>query len=290
MELKCIITLASASVRIPFTAMERSLRAVGCDLPVRVIPFNDDKFELPANSEWWILPEVRSWIHQSRASSTAKGMMQKYQTFLVGGYLFVDSDVVFLRDPREVFAEAVGFVTCCGHWHNPAHTFTEESRNLMAQKSTVWQSRVFNAGQFACDQPLYDFDSLRATAGSTALRSTCLENLYHDQPGMNALVFSSGVKVTNLTLPPRNVESTWAGDYRTADYRSYWTDLDRTPCFIHWAGRKPDSGLPIDELFYDHLRGKEIEAWREECGKKAKVPIGPLVALKRFRKFLKRSL
>ena len=33
--------------------MERSLRAVGCDLPLLVIPYDEDLFELPPNAEWW---------------------------------------------------------------------------------------------------------------------------------------------------------------------------------------------------------------------------------------------
>jgi hypothetical protein len=42
-----IITMASRGVRIPFLAFERSLRAVGCDLPLLVIPYGNDLFDLP---------------------------------------------------------------------------------------------------------------------------------------------------------------------------------------------------------------------------------------------------
>lgn len=265
MELNCIISLASSRVRLSFTAMERSLREVGCDLPLRVIPFNDDRFELPANAEWWVLPEVRQWVNASPASARAHGVMHKYQTLLVGGYLFVDSDVVFLRDPREVFAAESGFVTCCGHWHNPDHTCTAETKAWMRRQTTVWQSAVFNSGQFACDRPLFEFANLRRTAESAGMRATCLGNRFHEQPGMNALVFASGVDVTNLTLPPRRLESSWAGDYTGRDYADYWQDRNRMPCFLHWAGRKPDGGLPIDELFYRQLRGEELRDWSAEC-------------------------
>jgi hypothetical protein len=47
MEIDRIITMASQSVRIQFLAFERSLCAVGCDLPLLVIPYEqDDGFDL----------------------------------------------------------------------------------------------------------------------------------------------------------------------------------------------------------------------------------------------------
>ncbi len=265
MDLKHIITLASDGVRLPFTVMERSLRKVGCDLPLRVIPFDENIFNLPVNAEWWVLPEVREWVGRSQASPRARGVMHKYQTLLTGEYLFVDSDVVFLRDPREVFSPNKGFVTCCGHWHDSDHTCTAETKATMVDFTTVWQSGVFNSGQYACDRPLYDFPKLREMAESKKYRAACMESQFHEQPGMNALVFGSGIQVTNLTLPPRRLESSWAGDYRDSDYERYWSKTSRMPCFIHWAGRKPNGRLPIDELFQRNLRDGEIQKWADQC-------------------------
>lgn len=267
MKLNYIITLASRGVQLPFNAMERSLRSVGCDLPLRVIPFNEDRFTLPANAEWWVVPELREWIDQCPASARAKGVMHKYQTLLIGNYLFVDSDVIFLRDPREVYAAPTGFITSCGHWHDPSHTVTSSTRAWMQKQSTIWQSSVFNSGQFACDRPLYDFETLRAQAESEELKETCLGNPFHEQPGMNALVFASRVPVTNLCLPPHRFESSWAGDYIEANYAEYWTNLSRKPCFLHWAGRKPNGESPVDELFLQHLNEDEKHQWNAACQK-----------------------
>jgi hypothetical protein len=47
MKLQKIITMASSAVEIPFLAMERSLRASGCQLPIWVIPYNEKIFDLP---------------------------------------------------------------------------------------------------------------------------------------------------------------------------------------------------------------------------------------------------
>ena len=150
MKLEKIITLANRKVRLQFSAMERSLRATGCDLPLWVIPYDDQRFDLPANAIWWELPEVRSLLTEYRAHR----MTAKYQCFTTGNYQYVDSDVVFLRNPEAVLAQQVGFITSCGHWGNPGHTYTEASLKVLKHKSTCWQTLVFNAGQFACDQVL----------------------------------------------------------------------------------------------------------------------------------------
>ena len=44
--------MASKAVRLDFIAMERSLRATGCDVPIKIIPFDSSRFELPENSSW----------------------------------------------------------------------------------------------------------------------------------------------------------------------------------------------------------------------------------------------
>ncbi|MFM6609824.1 MAG: hypothetical protein ACKPJQ_10410, partial [Dolichospermum sp.] len=229
MKIDKIISLANQNVKLRFLAMERSLRDNGCDLPLLVIPYDDNLFDLPKGSTWWEIPEIIHWLDREKSHP----MMRKYQCLTIKNYQFVDSDVCFLRNPQNVLEPFSGFITSCGHWHNPGETYTEQSLDLMLMKTTAWQSRVFNAGQFACDQELYDTQSLITTAIQPEFVNTCVKFPHHDQPGLNMLVFSSGVKITNLTLPPVYMESTWAGDY-PVQYEHYWTDSDRKPYLIHW--------------------------------------------------------
>ena len=121
MKIDKIITLASADVQWQFMAMERSLRACGCDLPLLVIPYDDQKtFDLPANASWWKMDEVMSWLQQYNTFPA----LRKYQCLLTDNYQYVDSDIVFLRNPQEVLAGQKGFITSCGHWNNTGHTCT----------------------------------------------------------------------------------------------------------------------------------------------------------------------
>jgi len=69
MKLEKIITLANEPVRLRFLAMERSLRATGCDLPLLVIPYDDRRFELPPNAQWWET-DLGRWLKQERTHPT----------------------------------------------------------------------------------------------------------------------------------------------------------------------------------------------------------------------------
>ncbi|MBB5030967.1 hypothetical protein [Prosthecobacter vanneervenii] len=260
MKLEFIATLASPEVRLRFLAMERSLRAVGCDLPLRVIPYHEGRFDLPRNAEWWEDAKLCDWLMQWKAHPT----MRKYQCLLEKNFQFVDSDVIFLRNPNEVLAACEGFITSCGHWKYPNETLTAESESLVSQKSTNWQLSIFNTGQWACDRRLYSFEQLRERCEAEGFRNTCLTFPHHEQPGINLLVNTSDVVINNVTLPPLRMESTWAGDYIDAHFERFWVDNQRKPYLIHWAGCDMSKARPIDRLMEDFLLSDELDAWRQE--------------------------
>jgi hypothetical protein len=264
MNLERIISLANRNVRLRFSAMERSLRDTGCDLPLWVIPYDNSRFELPTNATWWEVPDVLSLLSKNRAHP----MMAKYQCFTTANYQYVDSDVIFLRNPAEVLAKEEGFITSCGHWGNPEHTYTAASLKVLEKISTCWQTRVFNAGQFACDRVLYTFQELNQTCHDPRYIDTCLNFPFHDQPGTVLLVNLSEVPIHNLTLPPVSMESTWAGSYRDAEYAAYWTDEQRKPYLLHWAGCDVTIPRPIDQLITRYLSDAERRQWDEEVAEK----------------------
>ena len=262
MVLEKIITQASPPVKLPFLAMVRSLRASGCNLPVWVIPYDDSRFDLPSGCSWWENQTFSDWLSSQTRPGHSSSVMRKYQCLLEGGYIFVDSDVVFLRNPADVLRDQSGFVTSCLHWSNPAHTYTPQSLNIFRARTTLWAASVFNSGQFASDLPLYSFDRLMQVATAGENRETVLDYPYHEQPGMNLLVHLSSVHVTNLTLPPSCMESTWAGDYDSIPVEK-WSKSATRPLLIHWAGTKPEGVRQIDELFFNFLSPEERQQWLE---------------------------
>jgi hypothetical protein len=256
MQIEKIVTLANASTQLQLHAMVRSLRAVSCTLPVWVIPYDDTRCDLPDACEWWVEPNVLDWLD----SVIAHPMMRKYQCLTTRAYQYVDTDVIFLRDPARVLRPYDGLVTACTEWNKPRWTVTESSRALMAGSCSTWQRRVFNAGQFASENSIYTLEELKALAADPEVAATVFGLKLHDQPGFNLLALLAGVETTNLTLPPHNMESSWAGDY-PGEFEHLWTEPDRKPYLIHWAGGMLATNAPINALFLAHLTVEERGQW-----------------------------
>ncbi len=264
MHLEKIITMANETTRLRFLALERSLRATGSKLPLWVIPYDEKKFDLPTGAIWWEEKNVLKWLRENHAHK----VMGKYQCLLEKNYQFTDADVIFLKNPEITLEPFTGFITSCGHWHNPNHTTTTEVLDFFSKITTTWQQKVFNSGQYACDEILYDFHSLKKTAEQPLYKATCLDFKFHEQPGLNLLVNLSNISVTNLTLQPYYMESTWAGDYADADYERFWKDENHKPYIIHWAGCDMNIDRPIDKLFLQFLTEEEKGNWKIEVQKK----------------------
>jgi hypothetical protein len=259
-----IITLANQKVAIPFIAMERSLRATGCDLPLWVIPYDDQIFPLPPNASWIEHPELFYWLKSHHAHPS----MRKYLSLLHNHYHFIDTDCIFLKNPATVLQGINGFITSCCHWHNPQDTLFHNSELFYKKQSTTWQRNVFNSGQYACTERLYDFETLKSIAENPKYCPIILKNPYNEQPGLNLLIHLSKIPIHNLTLPPYNMESTWAGDYSNTDYLNYWNNESRKPYVIHWAGSKADGHLPIDTCFFQYLSNTEMHQYKTTFLKK----------------------
>jgi hypothetical protein len=253
MKLEFIATLANERVRLRFVAMERSLRAKGCLLPIRVIPFDDQTFELPPGSEWWRDAKFFRWLETNGGNA----YMRRYLCLAEKNYQFIDTDACFLRNPAEALASESGFVVCCSHWQNPEHTVTEASLLHFRRRSTTWQRLIFNSGQFACDRAVFTLDELRRTVQRPEIRETFR---FNDQPGLNLLLLESGVALTNLTLPPHCLESSWAGDYPEYPHR-YWESREKMPYLIHWAGLPIHRSRAIDAIFLDYYTPAERREW-----------------------------
>lgn len=258
MQLERIFTMANAPVRLQFVAMERSLRASGCDLPLFVIPYDDRLFDLPPNASWFRDEPLFDWLRGHGCHPT----MRKYACLLEANYHFLDTDIVVLRNPEDVVRPHSGLVTSCTEWAKPAWTYTEHSARYLAARTSTWMKDVFSTGQFAIDRPLYTPESLAAVAESDEFAEACIRFRYHEQPGINQLVLATDIPRVNLTLPPYCMESTWAGDY-PGEYEHLWHDPGRTPYLIHWAGPTTlDTERPINRLFYEHLTATEIKEWK----------------------------
>jgi len=265
MKIDKIISIANTNMRLEFLAMERSLRATGCDLPLWVIPYDDKTFDLPVNAQWWRNDAFFGWLDSYKTHPT----MRKYLCLTQGNYHFVDVDVAFLKNPQEVMAPHEGVVTSCTEWNKPQFTYTPRSKQIFSSISSTWQKSVFSTGQFACEHTLYSIPELEDILPHEDYREACLDYLLHEQPGMNLLVLRKVFTTHNLTLPPDCMESTWAGDYPDK-FESLWQDERRKPYLLHWAGSILYQNRPINDIFFSFLTQKEKMEWNEQSALRAK--------------------
>ena len=285
MVLDKIITIANRNSQLQFFAMVRSLRAVGCNLPVWVIPYDDQMFELPENCIWWNIELITTWIDKNKLWPAFK----KIQCLTVKNYQFVDSDIIFLKNPERVLEKHNEFITSCLHWNNPKHTTTDETIVEYKNQTTTWHKLVFNSGQWACDKVLYPDEKSLIAYCENNFKETLFTNnfIYKDQAGINILVLMSKANITNITLPPFNMESTWAGDYKADDFEKYWIEYDKKPYLIHWAGCNMGVPLAVNKLFYQYLTSNEKKEWDEKVKKQKKSKRGFLQKLKKIKEVLK---
>jgi hypothetical protein len=265
-----IITLANKSAELQVQVFMRSLRKVGCELPVWVIPYGKRDFELPSECHWI---EENSKLLRFLRQDSAHPLYGKYVTLLENNCAYFDTDIVFLREPRKWLevAPSDSFVVADTEWAKNRWTFSSDSLRFLATLSSCWPLLTFNSGFFAFENPLYEEDELIDVIQSPGYRSTCLERKTApiDQPAMNWLVLRKQRKIFNFNLPEQCMESTMAVDYGSSQPETV-TSRRAAPTFLHFAGPMFQSSLPVTELFTSFLTAPERKRWEAEVSERRK--------------------
>lgn len=262
-----IITMANKGVRLDFIAMERSLRATGCDVPIKIIPFDNSRFELPANSTWI---EDDDAAFNAVKNSEAVAHCRKFAALTKKNAAFFDTDIIHLQNPVKWLQpySPEWFVVADTEWNKARWTFTSETKSVYEKQSTLWLLDQFNSGFFAFGDAVVTAEEIAAFLSAASFRKLWSGGgpTPGEQSAINWLVNQSQRTVTNLCLPPYRIESTMALDY-PQDYRSVLTKANAAP-FIHYAGAGRNLDAPISELIFQHLNAEEAEEWKAEYWRK----------------------
>jgi hypothetical protein len=279
MILERIVGIANKNVEAEFLAMERSLRKTGCDVPLDVIPYDDNLFSLPANAKWW--DEPVKWVKKNFPNEVKHPFQYRIYLLSCTNFQVADSDVIFLRNPVEVLAPYDDLVTACHQWSRPQLAASEHTLDWLKKHSSTWSARVFNAGQFALGGPrLFDLKELTELLHDPVHSHHVFDsNPPWDQGGFNYLFALTKRKQINLTLPPFNMESTWAADY-PVDFCCEWESEEQTPYLIHWAGSCLYQKLAINSIFESFLSDSEKKQLDE------KRAVAATAAMQAYRKSL----
>ena len=240
--------------------MERTLRATGCDLPLYVIPYRDESFELPENAQW--LRDEELFAHISKHQSARP--CRKFLALMQADAAFFDADIIHFRDPRTELGslDANVFAVADTEWNKARWTFSEATRRVYQRKSSLWLLDNFNTGFFAFEEPVVTrkqiFDFIGDPVWGRCAREESVTR--GEQAALNWLVHLSGRTVVNLCLPPRRMESTMAVDYTEFDDVP-WADA---PMFLHFAGGVHHTQARIAEIFVKALTPEERSGFLQE--------------------------
>ncbi len=242
--------------------MERSLRATGCDLPLLVMPFDDDLFELPSNAEWW----RDESLFNAFAEKHAVAHCRKLAVLSQANCAFFDSDIIHLQNPvkwLEPFPVDV-FVVADTEWGKARWTFTAETKALYEARTTLWLLDNFNSGFFAYSNAMATMDTFEKHLSNPAFIKLLHGNepTRGEQASANLLIHLSGIEVLNICLPPYRMESTMACDY-PHDCEALLRKTNSAP-FIHYAGPGRNLDAPISRLIFEHLTKAEAAEMMEE--------------------------
>jgi hypothetical protein len=261
-----IILLADKGAELQLKVFVRSLRKVGCGLPVLVIPCGE-KFELPPDCSWLGDSKLLGFLK----SSSAHPLYCKYDALLQSNCAYFDTDIILLREPCKWLESAPpdAFVVADTEWAKNQWTFSDESLKFLSSLSSCWPLLTFNSGFFAFEKALYHEDELMETIRSAEYRGTCLERKASpiDQPAFNWLVLRKQRRIFNFNLPEQYMESTMIVDYGMSRPE---TVLSRplAPAFLHFAGPRFQEDLPLNELFTSFLMPSETESWKAQIAER----------------------
>jgi hypothetical protein len=262
-----IIILANKNAELQTRVFVRSLRKVGCELPVWVIPCGERDFELPADCRW--IGESKLLRFLRRAS--AHPFYGKYYVLLQSNCAYFDTDIVVLREPCNWLeaAPSDSFVVADTEWAKNRWTYSADSLRFLATLSSCWPLFTFNSGFFAFEKPLYEEDELIDVIQSPEYQKTCLGRKASpiDQPAMNWLVLRKQRKIFNFNLPEQYMESTMAVDYGTSPLEAA-ISRPKAPAFLHFAGPIFQENLPILNLFTSFLTAAERERWEAQVNER----------------------
>jgi len=265
MVIEQILSLANNAVRWQFTAMERSLRAAGCDLPLQVIPYDENLFALPKNASWLDDTAIFSAVRDAQAVK----LCRKYAALVQRRCAFFDSDIIHLRDPRAALEPLPNkvFIVADTEWNKARWTFTPETREIFLAESTLWALWNFNSGFFAYeDAPVNVADVTAFLSSPIGAIARGASPTSSEQEGANFLIHQSRVEVVNLCLPPHRMESTMACDY--PDHFADLLSLPNRPFFMHFASNVLASEARIVKLFSEFLTREESAEYVAEQQKR----------------------
>ncbi len=249
-----------------------SIRCYDQEVPVYLIPFNDDyqkvadtlatlhKVQVFPDLEF--VDEFTKRIGEifPRDFLALPNKMRKLAVWFgpLDEFIYIDTDIVVfekIADNLEKLAEVDFF--CCDYHHA-----NDKLRNIFSQEVKEQQiftdkqlEDVFNSGFWASRKKAITEQQMDETLRECAMHREYFDfsEGVTDQPILNYLVLKLIPKCGNLVKIPGGGPGSWAGsrNFQQQDYALY--DRGQRLKYLHWAGTRIKPGCPYWEL-WSHYR------------------------------------
>ena len=260
-------------------ALLSSLRRHDAEVPVYMIPFNDDYQALLAKLntlyQVQLFPDLEFLETFTQNISdifprdflALPNKMRKLAAWFgpLDDFLYIDTDILFFEPVSNTLAylDQADFICCDYHFKGRKlrDVFSQEAVDQGIFPADVVNS-VFNSGLWGSKKGTITLDDMYARLGECARNRNYFDfsGGTTDQPIMNYLVLNSIDKRLNIAQVEPNEPGSWGGmkHFVNRDHALY--DGETRLRYLHWAGTPMCTGGPYRELWEYYRYLDDLEA------------------------------
>jgi len=262
-----VYIVANDRVKENAIALMSSLRLHDPDIPVYLIPFNDehhavatvlsDTYNVQRFPDLAFLKSLTEKIGEifPRDFLALPNKMRKLAAWFgpLDEFLYIDTDILFFTPVSETLAylDNADFIWCDYHYKRGLEdVFTEVVQQQNVFDAAALQD-VFNSGLWGSKKSALSLEQLYAILSECAAHREYFDfsSGTTDQPIMNYLVLSSIDRRLNIAKVNTNEPGSWGGSSHFVRQDNVLFDGDRPLRYLHWAGTPMCTGGPYRSLW-----------------------------------------
>lgn len=246
-----------------------SIRRCGCNLPIHVIPFDENPAVL--DKRWGGVEQLSmadfpaeglAFFEElkGRHRQCHPGLLRRFLCWFgeFDEFLYSDNDVVALMNWEELFPylENHDVVHADYEFTTGGKFNLRDPRRFEELMGAGSLEAALTSGHFLCRRsPQHPADLLAGLAWMEEHRDLLI---WQDQVLLHVTLLVAQWRVLNLCKPPHHWASTWAGDYEDVLELVRTIQVERRPIsHMHYSGKIGTGTRPIDELLWSSLPVKQ---------------------------------
>lgn len=278
-----IYIVANDKVMENAIALLNSIRLFDQEIPVYLIPFNEDYqnvlntlnrlHQVELFPDLALLERLTNRVGEifDRDFLKLPNKMRKLAVWFgeFDEFLYIDTDIVVF----DKIADTLNYLSQCDFFCCDYHYASEKLRNIFSPlvKDNIFTSEelqdVFNSGFWGSRKGVISEEQLYEILTECAQHREYFDFTQGvtDQPILNYLILKCFNQRMNLVKPPENAPGSWAGSKHFENRQYILYDRGQKLKYLHWAGISIRQGAPYWNVWqhYRHLHEPETAFWRK---------------------------